>query len=56
MEDENMGPELLDKLREEWQLKSAKQPHTVQFLQQSVKKAISSNGLTNYNFVAFFNK
>ena len=48
------GPELLDKLNEEWNLLSKSQPATVDFLKNSVKKKVQ--GDQKYSFVAFFNQ
>lgn len=54
-QDEEMGPELLDKLSEEWNKMSSSQPATVEFLKTSVKKEISGQNAGPYKMVAFFN-
>lgn len=55
-QDENMGPELLEKLSEDWKEMIQSQPQTLTFIQQSVKRSISSDGRLAYPFVAFFNQ
>ena len=50
------GPELLDKLSEEWNLLQKSQPQTVDFLKNSVKKKIAANAGQQFEFIAFFNK
>jgi hypothetical protein len=53
-EDENQGPELLDKLTEEWNKLSASQPATVEFLKSSMRKKVDT-GNQKFDYVAFFN-
>ena len=54
-QDEEMGPELLEKLSEEWQYISKSQPSTVDFLKNSVRKKIPGAALGPYEMVGFFN-
>ena len=53
-QDEEMGPELLDKLSEDWQAMIKQQPQTDEFLKTSIKKTFGSPSV-GYQMVAFFN-
>lgn len=48
--EEEAGPELFEKLQEEWQRVASNQQSTTQFLKESVKKPVGQE------LVAFFNK
>lgn len=50
-----MGPELLEKLTEEWQAIAKVQTQTADFLHTSVKKAVAAGGF-NFSLVSFFNQ
>jgi len=42
-QNENDGPELLEKLNEEWKIISKGQPETINFLNSSIKRMIPGN-------------
>ena len=57
MEDEGeySGPELLEKLNDEWHKMAVNQPTVISFLQESMKKTLSDKNLGTPDIIAFFN-
>ena len=52
-DEENQGPELLEKLSEEWLKLSKSQAATVDFLHTSIRRKVAAGG--KFDMVAFFN-
>jgi len=55
-EDEAMGPELYEKLGEEWTSLAKAQPDTVDFLKTSMRKKIGTPAGSKFELMAFFNQ
>lgn len=57
MEDEGefSGPELLEKLNEEWYKMAVNQPTVISFLKESMRKTLSDKNAGSPDIIAFFN-
>lgn len=54
-EEEYSGPELLEKLNDEWHKMAINQPTVISFLQESMKRTLSDKNLGTPDIIAFFN-